>query len=103
MDDPAVFTAFVQNVLAVNILRARNEIVGFCALLLTSDTDLDRFVLNVHSLNLSCPAVGCILIPNGVPMHLKSLHFELADRERCDALPAAPWLQALLVVQLTCF
>ena len=107
MDDPAVFTVFITTTLGVTTVRVRDKIIGFiptfCALLATSDADLDKFVSNVHSSNSSRGANARILIANGVTMHLKSLHFELADRERCDALPDEPWLQALTVAQLTRF
>ena len=59
----------------------------FRGLLGTSDDEIDEFVKNTYSTNSVRTTNQRILIPTGTVIKLKSLLFELRDRERCGVLP----------------
>ena len=104
MDDPVLFNTFLTNVAGVNTPRVRNEIIGFAetfrALLASTEQELDTFVKTTHSSNSARANNAWILIPHSAVIILKSLLFELKDRERCDALPIAAMLQNLDQAQM---
>ena len=81
MDDPVIFENFLLNVLGVNILNVRNEIVGFAnnfaSLLSVSDSEIDDFVKATHSSNSGRAAEARILISPNATIALKSILFEL--------------------------
>ena len=95
MDDVALFENFVQVTLNVAVARNRQAILGFMptfrAVLTTSDGDMDDFVKSTHGNNSRLNQNQRVTIDPSVVIYLKGLHFELKDRERCDALPDAAW------------
>ena len=104
MDDPIIFTAFLQRLCGLTVARNRNEMVSFIdtftALLSTSDTELDDFVKNTHATNSARAAAQKILIPTSTVVTLKAIRFELHDRNRCGVLPDAAMLNALTAIQM---
>ena len=105
MDDENLFELFVQNTLSIISRRVRDEITSFVAsfrdLLATSDDDIDNFVKETHSSNSARNANAKILIPASAVTALKSLLFELSDRDKCDALPNPMILGNIDNAQLT--
>ena len=91
MNTPAIFTAFLTNPLGITTARVRNEITDFIStfndLLGTTEEEIDTFVKSVHSSNSARPGNAKILISASVVIGLKSVLYELKDRELCDALP----------------
>ena len=107
MDNIALFSDFIQNVLRIAIQRNRQAVATFMptfrAVLTTSDNDIDDFVKSIHGNNSRLQQQQRITIEPSVVIYLKGLHFELKDRERCDALPDAAWLGNLDIPQLITF
>ena len=105
MDDDNLFELFLQNTLSIANRRVRDEITNFVEtfrdLLATTDADIDTFVKETHSSNSARPANAKILIPASSVKALKSLLFELRDRDKCNALPSAPILDNIDDAQLT--
>ena len=105
MNDPAIFANFLENVLQVRPARVRVEIITFIErfedLLSSSDDEIDAFVKEVHSGNSARASNAKILIASNVVLGLKSILFELKDRDICDTLPNATILRALDVSQLS--
>ena len=61
----------------------------------SSDNKIDTFVKEVHSSNSARSANARILIYSNIVMGLKSILFELKDRQFCDALTDATILTAI--------
>ena len=105
MGNPATFNAFLINVAGLIVPRVQNKISGFdyafCALLSLNEKELDTFVSTMHSSNSVRANNVWIVIPSGAVIILKSLLFELKDRNRCDALPSLVMLQNLDIVQMS--
>ena len=96
MNDLIIFANFLENVLHVRSVRVREEIISFIQtfedLLRSSDDGIDTFVKEVH---LARASNAKLLIGSIVVLGLKSVLFELKDRDACDALPSAAVLNAL--------
>ena len=105
MNDPAIFANFLENVLQVRPARVREEITSFIGtfedLLSSSDDEIDAFVKEVHSGNSARGSNSKLLIGSNVVLALKSILFELKDRDACDALPNEAVLNALDTSQLS--
>ena len=84
MDDPAVFAAFVTNMLRVGVARVQNEIINFTNtfsdLLSNSEKDIDDFVTITHGSNSARANNAKIIIPPAAVTALKAILFELKDR-----------------------
>ena len=93
MDDRAVFRAFLVIHCSIAEGRHLTELLTFVdtfrGLLQTSDYEIVEFVKNTHSTNSARTTNQRILIPTGTVIKLKSLLFELKDREHCGVLPNA--------------
>ena len=87
MNDPAIFLNFLNSVLQVRSARVRDEIVTFVEtfeeLLSSSDDEIDAFVKEVHANNSARASNAKLLIGSNVVLGLKSILFELKDREVC--------------------
>ena len=105
MNDPTIFANFLESVLQVRPARVRQEITSFIGtfedLLSSSDDEIDAFVKEVHSGNSARASNAKLLISSNVVLALKSVLFELKDRDACDALPNAAVLNALDANQLS--
>ena len=105
INDPAIFANFLENVLQVRPARVRVEIITFIEtfedLLSSSDDEIDTFVKKVHSGNSARASNTKILIGSSAVLGLKSILFELKDRDMCDALPNATTLRGLDVSQFS--
>ena len=99
MDQAPIFSDFLRNILGVTVNRTLNEITSFIEtfadLLSSSDSEIDTFVKEVHSSNSARNANLRILISSNVVMGLKSVLFELKDRQLCNALPDVTTLNNL--------
>ena len=104
MNSEALFIAFLEGPLGLTVARARNEVTDFIKsfndLLSTSEKEIDDFVKTVHSSNNARPANAKILIKASVVTGLKSLLYELKDRELCGTLPDHAILAAIDANQL---
>ena len=104
MNDPAVFTNFIQHVLLEAIPRNRNIISSFIptfqVLLNTSDSEIDTFIQNTHSSNSGRANNAKIIFQGGTSIGLKSIRFEIKDRQICNALPDFATLMALNMIQI---
>ena len=105
MNDPTIFANFLETVLQVRPARVRDEIVTFVEtfedLLSSSDDEIDAFVKEVHGGNSARASNSKLLISSNVILGLKSVLFELKDREMCEALPDAAMLRALDAGQIS--
>ena len=105
MNDPTIFANFLEGVLQVRPMRVRQEIISFIGtfedLLSSSDDEIDAFVKEVHSGNSARASNAKLLIGPNVVLALKSVLFELKDRDACDALPDEAMLNALDMSQLS--
>ena len=105
MNDPIIFANFLENVLQVRPARVRDEIITFIEsvedLLSSSEDEIDTFVKEVHSGNSARASKAKLLIGSSVVLGLKSILFELKDRDMCDALPNATVLRGLDTNQLS--
>ena len=85
MDQALIIANFLQNILSVTLNRTLNEITGFIEkiddLLSLSDKNIYTFVKEVHSSNSAGSANERILISSNVVMGIKSILFELKDRQ----------------------
>ena len=66
----------------------------------TTDDDIDKFITAVHGAKYVRALAQSVYIPVGVIIHLKSLCFELDDRNKCDALPDISMLTSIYIAQL---
>ena len=77
MDDPTLFTDFVRNTLwftnQQKIDLIANFVETFWILLALNDRDIEKFVKDTHSVNISRAAAQRILISNNVTQGLKSM------------------------------
>ena len=91
IDDPAVFTDFFINTLRTTnqqtVVVITNIVLSFGGLLVVNDGDIDTFSKDTHSVNNSRAAVQRILIGTNVTQGLKSMLFDIKDRELCNNLP----------------
>ena len=105
MNDPATFLNFLENVLQVRPARVREEVITFVKtfedLLSSSDDEIDAFVKEVHASNSARASNAKLLIGSSVILGLKSVLFELKDRQACGALPNALVLNALDTAQIS--
>ena len=89
MDDTPTFTVFVENILVVNIPRARQELVSyiptFRQLRNISEEEINNFIKQVHSANSGRAANQRIVNMPSLAANLKALSFTLKDRENCNA------------------
>ena len=99
MDDSAVFCDFLITHCGIAEGRHLNELLTFVdtfrGLLGTSDDEIDKFVKNTDSTNSARTINYRILIPTGTVIKMKSLLFELKDRECCGVLPSAVMLASI--------
>ena len=65
-----------------------------------SDSEIDDFVKATHSSNSDRAAAARILISPIVTIALKSILFELKDRDICNALPDAAVLRTLHMAEI---
>ena len=96
MNDPTVFANFLETVLQVRPTRVREEIVTFVEILKTSLAHLI-----IHDSNSARVSNAKLLISSNVILGLKSILFELKDRDVCGALPSAMVLNNLDTVQIS--
>ena len=105
MNDPTIFANFLENVLQVRPARVKVEIISFIEtfedLLSSSDDEIDAFVKEVHIGNSTRASNAMLLIGSNVVLGLKSVLFELKNRDACDALPSVAVLNALDANQLS--
>ena len=99
MNDPAIFTNFITNVVGVTQARARNAITNFIptftVLLSTTDEEITNFISSTHSSNSARANNAKILLPSNVAISLQAMLFKLKDRDLCNALPDQATLQAI--------
>ena len=99
MNDPTIFASFLENVLQVRPARVREEVISFIEtfedLLSSSDDEIDAFVKEVHNRNSARASNAKLLVKSNMVLGLKSILFELKDRDACDTLPSAAVLNAL--------
>ena len=104
MNDPVVFADFLQNVLLEALPRNRNHIASFIptfqVLLNTTDAEIDTFVQSTHSSNSGRANNARIILQGGTSIGLKSIRFELKDRQACGALPQQAILMAINIAQI---
>ena len=104
MDDPNVFNQFLQNRAGVTVARYRHEVQTFIptfdALLTVSDDEIDEFVKHNNATNVSRTAAAKIIITSTNTAALKSMLFELKDRELCGIAMNANQLNAISDVQM---
>ena len=104
MNDAALFSTFLSGPLGLTVARTRNEVTDFIGtfndLLSTSEKEIDDFVKTVHASNSARPANAKMVIKASVITGLKSLLYELKDRELCGALPDHVTLSAIDAAQL---
>ena len=104
MNQATPFDNFLLNVLGFilprNQVAIRSFMSNFEQLLATTEDELDSFVTNTHGSNTGRPAAQKITIPPNVLIGLKSILFELKDREIYGALPDLAVLNAIDHVQL---
>ena len=105
MDDPNTFETFVQNVLNVTDATARNAITNFIPtmtdLMGTSDDEIESFVKTTHGANSGRNAGDKIVIQHSVVIGLQAMAFELRDRQKCDALPDQPTINAITTADMS--
>lgn len=105
MDDDNIFEVFLRDRLGLQNRRVRDAITEFITtfrdLLASTDEDIDTFVKETHSSNSARAANQKVLIPTSAVTSLKSVLFELRDRDKCDALPNAAALTGIDGAQLT--
>ena len=99
MDQEPIFANFLRNILDVTLNKKLNGITNFIEtfddLLSLSDNEIYTFVKELHSSKSTRSANARILISSNVVMGLKSILFELKDRQRCNAIPDATILTAI--------
>ena len=99
MNDPTIFANFLENISQVRPVRVREEVITFIEtfkdLLSSSDDEIDAFVKEVHSSNSARASNARLLITLNVVLDLKSVLFELKDRDACSTLPSATILRGL--------
>ena len=104
MNDAALFSTFLSGPLGLTVARTRNEVTDFIGtfndLLSTSEKEIDDFVKTVHASNSARPANAKMVIKASVFTGLKSLLYELKDRELCGALPDHVTLSVIDATQL---
>ena len=104
MDDANCFRNFLTNVLQMTVPRHRNTLLQFVStfnqLLATTDNEIDTFVSTTHSANSGRANNAKILIEPNVIIGLKSILFELKDRQMCRALSNLATLNAIDVNQI---
>ena len=92
MNDRAIVTSFLNNVIQVRPARVREEIVIFVEtfgdILSSSDDEIDAFVEEVHASNTARASNAKLLISSNLILGRKSVLFELKDRDICGALPS---------------
>ena len=104
MDDKNLFEEFLRDTLRIQSRRVRDSITEFIStfrdLLSSADDDIYTFVKETHSSNSARAANQKILIPASAVTSLKSILFELNDRDMCDAFPTAAILRNINDAQL---
>ena len=104
MNDPPIFLIFLDNVLQVRPARVRGETFTFVEtledLLSSSDDEIDAFVKEVHASNSARVSNAKLLIGSNVTLGLRSILFELKDRDVCGVLPSAMMLSNLDATQI---
>ena len=104
MGDAVTSANFIQHVYNVKVSRASNKIISFfptfSSLVGTTYYDIDAFITAVNGAKSGRALAQIISIPVGVIMHLNALHFELDDRNNCDALPGAEILAVVDIAQI---
>ena len=105
MNDHTIFANFLKNVLQVRPARVRVEIISFIEtledLLSSSGDEIDAFVKEVHNGNSARTSNAKLFIGSNIVLGLKSILFELKNRDACDALPSAAVLNALDASQVS--
>ena len=85
-----VFTDFVRKTLGVTTQRMidviTNFVKSFGEFMTVNDGEIETFVKDTHSTNRSGAIDQRILISNNLTQGLKSMFFELKDRELCNDL-----------------
>ena len=99
-NDPTLVASFLKNILQVRPVRVREKIITFIEtfedLLSSSDDEIDAFVTGeVHNDNGARASNAKLLIGSNVVLGLKSILFELKNRDVCDALPSVAVLNFL--------
>ena len=93
MNNLTFFANFLQNVLQIEPARVKEEIILFIEtfedLLSFLDDEIDAFVKEVHNDNSARGSNAKLLINSNVVLGLKSVLFELKDRNASNALSHA--------------
>ena len=104
MDDPVVYSRFLEEICGITLPRVTAEILTFATtfaeLLSSTEVELNEFVKNTHSANSARAANAKILVTAGAVISLQSILFELKDRERCNSLPTQVMLMGLNIRQV---
>ena len=104
MNNPATFAHFLQHVLLETLPRNRNHIASFIptfqVLLNKTDDEIDSFIHSTHSSNSGRPNNARIILQGGTSIGLKSIRFEIKDREACNAIPDQAMLLAINMDQI---
>ena len=104
MDDPAIFTNFLNTRCGTLNARSRNEILSFIptfrSLLAMSDDDIVQFVKQTHAANTARGNNQRILISPTTVLALQAILFELKDRDICNSLPTAAILGNITAAQM---
>ena len=104
MDYVVAFAHFIQHIFKENVARAGSKILlffpMFSYLMVTIDDDIDKFIAAVHGTNFGPALAQSISIPVGLIIHLKTLRFELDDRNKWDELLDAEMLPYIDIAQL---
>ena len=104
MNDPNVFSCFLQNHAGVNLARYRVEIQNFIptfeTLLTVSDDEIDEFIKANNAANTSRANNARILLTSNTAVALKTILFELKDRRLCDVMTDAAAFDAITQEQM---
>ena len=105
MNDPTIFASFLENVLQVRPARVREEVMSFIEtfedLLNSFDDEIYAFVKEVHNGNSARASNAKLLISSNIVLGLKSVLFELKDRDACNALQSVEVLDSLDAAQVS--
>ena len=104
MNNQTIFTHFLQNLAGVNIARNRAEIQtyipDFATLLTISDDEIDEFIKANNAANSSRTPAARIILTSYTGAALKTILFELKDREICGISTDASQLRNINATQM---
>ena len=104
MNNPTVFTHFLQNLAGVTIARNRTEIQSFipdfATLLTISDNEIDDFIKANNAANSSRTPAARIILTSTTGAALKTILFELKDRALCGVETDGQQLRSINATQM---